>query len=103
MNHSAIGEQRREVRRPASGSVRLNFSNPEATEIRGTLLDVSANGFRMLHECTSLNAGQIVRFAHAEATGEAQIVWNRILPDRVESGFLIVGPNGRAAKPLGSV
>ena len=45
----------------------------------------------MAHGCTSLAAGQVVEFSHIEAAGKALVIWNRILVDRVETGFFVVG------------
>ena len=86
-----VHEKRREERRPANGSVRVQFSNPRVIRIEGRLIDVSSGGFRMSHEYTSLAAGQVVEFAHSEATGSARVMWNRIVERAVESGFLVTG------------
>jgi hypothetical protein len=86
-----VHEKRREERRPANGSVRVQFSNPRIVKIEGRLMDVSSGGFRMSHEYTSLAAGQVVDFAHSEATGRARVMWNRIVERAVESGFLVTG------------
>lgn len=83
-------DQRKEPRRPAEGDVRVWFANPEPFEIRGRLLDVSASGFRMAHECSTLQAGQVVQFAGEEAAGRARVMWNRIVDAHVETGFLLV-------------
>ncbi len=83
-------DKRREARRLASGEVRVNFQDPEPFELAGKLMDVSPNGFRMKHDCAWLRSGQIVEFAHVEASGKAQVVWNRILDGGVETGFLVV-------------
>jgi hypothetical protein len=90
MTAPSVREKRRETRRPAAGAVRVSFSNPQPLEIHGRLLDLSASGFRMAHGCTSLVAGQVVQFTHVEAAGWAQVMWNRIVEDRVETGFLVV-------------
>ena len=82
-------EKRREARRSASGTVRVKFTNPEPLEIDGKLMDVSISGFRMAHDCASLHSGQVVEFAHLEATGRAKVMWNRILAGGVETGFLV--------------
>ena len=90
LRNIAEQEKRREARRPASGNVRVKFTDPEPLEIDGKLMDVSANGFRMVHEYASLRSGQLVEFAHVEAKGRARVMWNRILAGGVESGFLVV-------------
>lgn len=82
-------EKRREARRSGSGTVRVTFTDPEPLEIDGRLMDVSISGFRMAHDCASLQSGQVVEFAHIEASGRARVMWNRILAGGVETGFLV--------------
>jgi hypothetical protein len=86
----ALAEKRREARRPAQGMVHLKLRSHAATEIVGRLLDLSENGFRMGHTYTPLTSGQVVDFRHTQASGAARVVWNRILADRVETGFFIL-------------
>lgn len=83
-------DRRREERQTASGEVSLLLEDPEPLLIQGRLSDWSANGFRAAHDRTSLCAGQEVRFRHATAQGRARVVWNRILAEHVESGFLVL-------------
>jgi hypothetical protein len=82
-------EKRSETRRATTGNVRVRFTNPEPLEIAGKLMDVSTSGFRMVHDCASLHSGQVVEFAHIEATGRARVMWNRIMGGGVETGFLV--------------
>jgi len=84
-------EQRREPRRAASGLVHVRFTDSKAVEIEGRLIDVSPGGFRMAHHFASLASGQMVEFSHFEAKGHARVIWNRILAESVETGFLVVG------------
>jgi hypothetical protein len=86
----SVHEKRREERRSASGVVRIRLSDPEPVEIAGRLIDVSESGFRMAHGFPSLAAGQLVEFSHVEARGHARVMWNRIIEQRVETGFLVV-------------
>ncbi len=72
------------------GAVLLALEDPEPLEIRGHLRDVSREGFRAIHHHAALCTGQQVRFQHASASGLAEVIWNRILGDRVESGFLVL-------------
>jgi hypothetical protein len=83
-------EKRREPRREASGVVHVRFADPQTIEIEGRLMDVSPGGFRMSHHFASLAAGQVVEFSHLEAKGRARVIWNRILAESVETGFLVV-------------
>ena len=83
-------EKRREERFLTGGEVRLFLEDPAPMEIKGRLLDYSNGGFRAAHGHRVLQAGQEVRFRHFRAQGKARVVWNRILPKRMESGFLIL-------------
>jgi hypothetical protein len=85
-----IREKRRESRRQADGEVQVRFSNPQPVTFQGRLMDISASGFRIGHRCTSLETGQVVEFSHAEASGQARVMWNRILDASVETGFLVI-------------
>src|SRR5207253_2704394 len=75
----ALVEQRRETRYPGRGSVLVRSETPGSRDIKGKLIDVSANGFRMAHDCATLTAGEFVEFAHVEAKGRARVVWSRIV------------------------
>ena len=88
-------ERRREKRNPTNGEVSLLLEDPEPLVIRGRLFDSSANGFRAAHDRTALCAGQEVGFRHATAQGRARVVWNRILAEHVESGFLVLHKSAR--------
>jgi PilZ domain len=83
-------EKRKEPRAPVDGSVRILLDEPVVAEIHGTLMDISASGFRASHGHAALLKGQTVRFWHAAASGQARVVWNRITAGTVETGFLIV-------------
>jgi hypothetical protein len=80
-------ELRKEPRRQAKGTITVQTAR---AEIQGQLVDVSESGFRMAHGNASLEPGQVLQFAHREASGQARVIWNRILSGRVETGFLIV-------------
>jgi hypothetical protein len=86
----AIHEKRRELRNPAEGPVLVRFADPQPLEILGELMDVSSSGFRMSHANQSLHSGQVVEFSHYLAVGAARVMWNRIMDQRVETGFLVV-------------
>ena len=90
MMNLAVHEKRREIRQPAEGPVLVRFADPQPLEILGQLMDISPSGFRMSHANQSLQSGQVVEFSHAHAVGAARVMWNRIMDQRVETGFLIV-------------
>jgi hypothetical protein len=85
-----LRDQRREQRRQATGVVHVRCLDHQKVEIEGRLIDISPSGFRMLHACVALAAGQLVEFSHPEAAGRARVMWNRVLAERVETGFLVV-------------
>jgi hypothetical protein len=86
----AGADRRAEERFNAEGEVCLSFDEPLHREITGELVDYSNSGFRAVHHCAELHTGQLVQFRHVVACGTAKVIWNRILPERVESGFLVV-------------
>jgi len=84
-------EKRREPRLPATGHVRLLPDDPIlGAGFQGTLIDLSAGGFRARHSCAAFYPGLEVAYTHSRARGRARVVWNRILGEEVESGFLIL-------------
>jgi hypothetical protein len=85
-------EQRRESRRTANGPIVVRFGQEQSFVVHGHLVDVSASGFRMLHQCTTLETGQIVEFSHPEASGTARVMWNRIVDRMVQTGFFVMKP-----------
>ena len=82
--------RRKEERYRAEGEVQLCFEDPVRQEVSGALLDYSKSGFRAAHKYCELHAGQVVDFHHFVAHGKARVMWNRILEDRVETGFLVL-------------
>jgi hypothetical protein len=58
--------------------------------IEGSVLDVSAHGFRAAHHCRALATGQIVAYKHSRASGRATVMWTSIVGDQVQSGFRYV-------------
>ncbi len=90
----SIGElvldRRRKERLAAEGAVILFFEDPEPVAIQGHMVDLSADGFRVVHRHRELRAGQEVAFHHSFANGLARVVWNRVLGHCVESGLRIL-------------
>lgn len=83
-------ERRREPRYAATGEVRLYFADPLPLEVLGRMLDISNSGFRAAHGFPGFQTGQSLHFRHDTAQGIARVMWNRILPEHVETGFLIL-------------
>jgi hypothetical protein len=86
-------ERRAETRRAANGEVTLWLNGSALATVSGHLVDVAKSGFRAQHHSPALRPGHIVEFNLAGVNGRAQVVWTRILAGRVESGFLILGPD----------
>jgi len=86
----ATSDRRSERRYPGDGPLKLSFEDPARLEITGRLVDYSNNGFRAIHAYAALHAGQVVDFQHAVAGGRARVMWNRIMDNRVETGFLVL-------------
>ncbi len=87
---SEAAEHRKEPGTPARGTVRIGLEYQRAVEILGRLMDLSASGFRAVHDHAALIKGQEVYFEHAKASGKARVVWNCVRPESVETGFLFV-------------
>ena len=84
-------EKRREPRRTAEGPLRLLPRDPNLTgNIQARLLDVSRSGFRARHDCLHFYNGLEVDFSRGGLAGRARVVWNLILGQQIESGFLIL-------------
>jgi len=73
------------------GEVVLNFDDTVPREIRGQFLDFGRDGFRVIHSYVGLVSGQSVYYHHVLAKGAAKVVWNRIIGEMVETGFIIIG------------
>ena len=82
-------ERRREPRRPASGPVLLALQDSAARQLDAELMDVSDSGFRIRHHHGLLPLGALATFRHPESAGQARVVWNWVLPDHVETGFVV--------------
>jgi hypothetical protein len=80
-------ERRAELRIPIAGPVRLLPEGPLGKMVEGSVVDISAGGFRATHNCSGLSTGQIVSFQHLLARGRARVIWTRISGEQVESGF----------------
>lgn len=84
-------EKRREDRRAASGPVKLVLHESlEPLIVQGSLLDISAHGFRAAHSFSGLTCGQDVVFEHEGRQGRARVAWTRVTQDGVESGFFVL-------------
>ncbi len=83
-------DRRKEPREPADGELTLFCDDPAPAEVRGRLVDISRSGFRARHSYQRFEPGQNVRFLRPDSSGRARVMWNRILEDHVETGFLVL-------------
>jgi hypothetical protein len=93
--------RRKEARTKTQASVELLIEDSPPSVVRGLLMDVSASGFRAVHQCPSLSSGQDVQFHHQFACGKARVMWSRVVPGRVESGFLVTLASKRSQTKQG--
>ena len=87
---SSPSDRRSEERFSVEEELLLSFDDPVHQEVQAQLVDYSKSGFRAVHEYPALTTGQVVRFQRVLACGSARVVWNRILGEKVESGFLVL-------------
>lgn len=84
-------DHRGEQREPVEGAISLMLAGIGASEVRGRLVDHSANGFRMEHSFAGLSCGQMVQCRFDDSSPKtARVVWTRIHGERVESGFFVL-------------
>ena len=82
-------ERRDHARHSAHGTVIVRPSGEDGPEIQGILIDLSDAGFRISHDSPNLETGLLVDFDRAGASGQAKVIWNRILQGSVQTGFLV--------------
>ncbi len=82
-------ERRREPRIPAEDLIQLL---PDGTNVLvdARLLDRSEHGFRATHSCLALTAGQEVWFRDGERVDKARVMWNWVVGENMQSGFMIL-------------
>jgi hypothetical protein len=90
VQYLAPDDRRVERRFVAAGDVLFRFPDPLPCNVTGQLVDCSRSGFRAYHNYPALVSGQLVSFRHSQAEGKAQVVWNRILGEHVETGFVVL-------------
>ena len=83
-------ERRVATRMPASGPVEMFFANPMPMAVRGSLLDSSSTGFRVQHDCTTLDAGLEISYSRNGEIGHARVVWTMISGASRVSGVMIL-------------
>ncbi len=82
-------ERRRRERKVSQVEARLSFEGIPA-EVIAILVDESETGFRARHGYLAITGNQEIGFRTNNRSGRACAVWNRILGEEVETGFVIV-------------
>ena len=80
----------REERVPVMAEVILVMETPRVFEVRGRMLDQGSGGFRAVHMYPALTSGQVIRCRVDGKERLARVVWNRIIEEEVETGFLLL-------------
>jgi hypothetical protein len=83
-------DRRSATRHKSAGTVAFHFRDGVTVDFEARLLDVSATGFRVRHSNAGLRSGLECEFSLPGTNGRARIVWNRITPEHIETGFLIL-------------
>jgi len=85
-----IAERRRFSRFPASRRVEISFEDPSLVTVEAELIETSATGFRIAHECTELRPGLEVCLRRDSSTRRARVVWSHLLDARRVSGCVLL-------------
>jgi hypothetical protein len=85
----AILDKRTEPRFVCRGQVRLSFRSGGAG-LKGELIDMSANGFRVAFTHPAPATGTEVEFNHQFFHGRARVVWSLEAEDRFEAGCMVL-------------
>lgn len=86
----SIVDHRKEPRFVCRGDVRITATEPSLRQIDAELLDISNHGFRTSYSAEMLSPGTEVSFHHRFFQGKARVMWSRHLPDRNESGCMVL-------------
>ncbi len=89
-------ECRDHARIAARGEITLRLKDGDTvTPIRGELLNVSAEGFRLKHQYKNLSVGQELLAAYGGGEVTVRVIWTTPLTiEYIESGFAIVPERG---------
>ena len=87
ISDTCCAERRTEDRHAACGPVEFEVDGFFADQFLGELVELSAHGMRIIHNCLRLDRNMRIRFRHPFGEGVARAVWNRRNGTNVESGF----------------
>lgn len=95
----STAERRAHSRLAARGEILLRLKHGDTvTPIRGDLLNVSADGFRLRHQNRDLRVGQELAATYGWGEVTVRMVWTTpIIGEYIESGFVIVS-DGKAPR-----
>jgi hypothetical protein len=85
-----IAERRRFSRSPKSERVEVTFGDPTLITVEAELVEISARGFRIMHESKELTSGLEIRLRRDEVVSRARIVWTHLLNGRRVSGCVVL-------------
>ncbi|HEY3739223.1 MAG TPA: PilZ domain-containing protein [Bryobacteraceae bacterium] len=89
-------ENRKEERLAADGSVCLILDHDGSQAVDGRLADISASGFRAVHQSRELKPGRVIRFHYEDrgsssrVSGWARVIWSREQGSQIETGCFVV-------------
>jgi hypothetical protein len=66
--------------------VEVTFGDPTAVTVETELVEISARGFRIMHESKELISGLEIRLRRDEVVSRARVVWTHLLNGRRVSG-----------------
>jgi hypothetical protein len=81
-----IAERRRFSRSPRSERVEVTFGDPTSVTVEAELIEISARGFRIVHDSKELISGLEIHLRRDEVVGRALVVWTHLLNGRRVSG-----------------
>ncbi len=92
-------ERRSHTRLAALGDITLRLKHGNTiTPMRGELLNVSADGFRLRHQNRDLHVGQELVATYGWGDVTVRMVWSApVIGEYIESGFVIVA-EGKARR-----
>jgi hypothetical protein len=83
---TGMAERRRFPRSPRSERVELSFGDPTLVTVEAELVEISARGFRIMHQNKELISGLEIRLRRDEVVSRGRVVWTHLLNGRRVSG-----------------
>ena len=83
-------DRRRATRFPATGKVEILFEDPLPVTVEGELIDTSAQGVGITHDCVRISPGLEVTIQRNGKRQKARVMWTRIIEGQRASGCLLL-------------